>query len=155
MDAEKRANEYLQLAQRLQADFENFRKRTLRENEDFKKFAAADLISDMISIVDDFDRAIASAKEDTEFLSGMKGIRMNMMKILESKGLKEIPAEGKFDPNFHEAFCVVEGDEDGNIAEVLQKGYTLGDKVLRFTKVKVTKKKEQETEVSEEEEKEQ
>ena len=65
------------------------------------------------------------------------------MKVLESNGLKEIPTEGKFDPNYHEALCAVEGDDDGTIAEVFQKGYMLNGKVLRYSKVKVTKKKEE------------
>lgn len=145
-EAENKAGEYLQMAQRLQADFDNFRKRTARENEEFKAFATSGLISDMLSIVDDFDRALSLVKEENDFVIGVRGIRQNLMKILESKGLTEIPAEGKFDPNCHEALCVVEADTEGEIAEVFQKGYRLGDKVLRYSKVKVTKKKQEETE---------
>ena len=78
---------------------------------------------------------------ETEFVKGIRGVRANLMKILESNGLKEIPADGKFDPEYHEALCTVDGDEDGLVAEVFQKGYTLNGKVLRYSKVKVTKKK--------------
>ena len=145
-DAEAKAGEYLQMAQRLQADFDNFRKRTQRENEEFKTFATAGLISELLTIEDDLDRALDSAKEENDFVIGVRGIRQNMMKILESKGLTEIPTEGKFDPNCHEALCVVEADTDGEIAEVFQKGYRIGDKVLRYSKVKVTKKKEEKIE---------
>ena len=80
------------------------------------------------------------AGEETEFVKGIAGVRANLMKILEANGLQEIPADGKFDPNFHEALCTVEGEEDDMVAEVFQKGYTLNGKVLRYSKVKVTKK---------------
>ncbi len=140
-EAEEKAAEYLQMAQRLQADFDNFRKRTQRENEEFKAFATAGLISELLTIEDDLDRALDIAKEDNDFVIGVRGIRQNLMKILESKGLTEIPTDGKFDPNCHEALCVVEADTDGDIAEVFQKGYRLGNKVLRYSKVKVTKKR--------------
>ena len=140
-DAEAKAGEYLQMAQRLQADFDNFRKRTQRENEEFKAFATAGLISELLTIEDDLDRALDNAKEDNDFVIGVRGIRQNLMKVLESKGLAEIPTDGKFDPNCHEALCVVEADTDGDIAEVFQKGYRLGNKVLRYSKVKVTKKR--------------
>ncbi len=143
-DANAKAGEYLQLAQRLQADYDNFRKRTQRENEEFKTFATAGLITDMLTIVDDMDRALEHADGENDFVIGVRGIRQNLMKALESKGLTEIPTDGKFDPNCHEALCVVEADEDGDIAEVFQKGYRLGNKVLRYSKVKVTKKKEEE-----------
>ncbi len=140
-EAEAKAGEYLQMAQRLQADFDNFRKRTQRENEEFKAFATAGLISELLTIEDDLDRALDSAKEENDFVIGVRGIRQNLMKVLESKGLTEIPTDGKFDPNCHEALCVVESDTDGDIAEVFQKGYRLGNKVLRYSKVKVTKKR--------------
>lgn len=141
-EAKAKAAEYLEMAQRLQADFDNFRKRTQRENEEFKAFATADLISQMLGIVDDLDRALEHAKEDDDFVRGVKGIRQNLMKILESKGLTEIVTDGKFDPNCHDALCAVESDTDGDIAEVFQKGYRIGDRVLRYSKVKVTKKAE-------------
>lgn len=144
--AETQSGEYLQMAQRLQADFDNFRKRTQRENEEFKAFAAADLISELLNIVDDLDRALEHTEGENEFVTGVKGIRQNLMKTLESKGLTEIPTDGKFDPNYHEALCVAEGETDGDIAEVFQKGYCIGKKVLRYSKVKVTKKPEIKTE---------
>jgi molecular chaperone GrpE len=139
--AQNQAGEYLQMAQRLQADFDNYRKRTLRENEEFRANAAADLIAEMLNVVDDLDRALAQSKEENDFVKGVRGVRQNLMKTLESKGVKEIPTDGKFDPNCHEALCVAEADTDGNIAEVFQKGYRLGNKVLRYSKVKVTKKR--------------
>ncbi len=141
-EAETKTGEYIALAQRLQADFDNYRKRTERDNEEFKAFATANLVSEMLNIVDDLDRALEHANGEDDFVIGVKGIRQNMMKALEAKGLTEIPTDGKFDPNCHEALCVVEGENDGEIAEVFQKGYRIGDKILRYSKVKVTKKKE-------------
>ncbi len=139
-EIQAKADHYLDLALRLQADFDNYRKRKEREIEDYKKVATSGIVTELLTIVDDLDRALEHAKEDDDLVVGIKGVRANLMKILENNGLKEIPAEGKFDPNFHEALMAVEGEEDDQIAEVFQKGYTLNGKVIRFTKVKVTKK---------------
>ncbi len=140
-EAQAQADKYLDMARRLQADFDNFRKRTQRENEEFRKYACSSIIGDLLTVVDDLDRALEHAGEETEFVKGIRGVRANLMKVLESNGLKEIPADGRFDPEYHEALCTVDGDEDGLVAEVFQKGYTLNGKVLRYSKVKVTKKK--------------
>lgn len=142
-EAKAEAEKYLDMARRLQADFDNYRKRTQRENEEYRKFACSSIVGELLTIVDDLDRALEHAGEETEFVKGIRGVRTNLMKVLESNGLKEIPTEGKFDPNYHEALCAVEGDDDGTIAEVFQKGYMLNGKVLRYSKVKVTKKKEE------------
>ena len=143
-EANAKAEEYLDMARRIQADFDNFRKRSQKEKEDYKAFATADLMSDLLSIVDDFDRALEHADPESDIAIGVNGIRKNLMKVLEAKGLKEIDATGRFDPNLHEALCTVEADTDGDIAEVFQKGYCIGNRVLRYTKVKVTKKKQEE-----------
>ena len=140
-DAQAQADKYLDMARRLQADFDNFRKRTQRENEEFRKYACSSIVGDLLTVVDDLDRALEHAGEETEFVKGIRGVRANLMKVLESNGLQEIPADAKFDPEYHEALFTVDGDEDGLIAEVFQKGYTLNGKVLRYSKVKVTKKK--------------
>lgn len=139
-EAQDQAEKYLDMARRLQADFDNYRKRTQRENEEFRKYACSGIVKELLTIVDDLDRALEHSKEDDDLVVGIRGVRTNLMKVLESNGVQEIPAEGKFDPNYHEALCTVDGDEDGQIAEVFQKGYTLNGKVIRFTKVKVTKK---------------
>lgn len=139
-EMQAKADHYLELALRLQADFDNYRKRKEREIEENKKVASSGIVTELLTIVDDLDRALEHAKEDDDLVVGIKGVRANLMKILENNGLQEIPAEGKFDPNFHEALMAVEGDEDDQIAEVFQKGYTLNGKVIRYSKVKVTKK---------------
>jgi len=143
-EANAKAEEYLNMARRLQADFDNFRKRTEKESEEFRKFAIGGVAVSLLTIVDDMDRALGTAKEETELVIGIRGIRQNLMKVLEENGLKEISTDCKFDPNIHEALCTVEADTDGDIAEVFQKGYRLNDRVIRYPKVKVTKKKESE-----------
>lgn len=139
-EAQAQAERYLDMARRLQADFDNYRKRTQKENEEFRKFACSSIVSELLTVVDDLDRALEHAVEETDLVKGIRGVRANLMKILEANGLQEIPAQGKFDPNLHEALCTVDGDEDDMVAEVFQKGYTLNGKVLRYSKVKVTRK---------------
>jgi len=141
-EANAKAEEYLNMARRLQADFDNFRKRTEKENEEFKKFALCGIAVSLLTIVDDMDRALETAKEETELVIGLRGIRQNLMKVLEENGLTEISTKCRFDPNIHEALCTVESDTEGEIAEVFQKGYRLNEKIIRYPKVKVTKKKE-------------
>jgi len=143
-EANAKAEEYLNIARRLQADFDNFRRRTEKENDEFRKFALCGMAVSLLTIVDDMDRALGTAEEETELVIGIRGIRQNLMKVLEENGLKEIPTDCKFDPNLHEALCTVEADTDGDIAEVFLKGYRMNDKIIRYPKVKVTKKKERE-----------
>ncbi|MCL1984227.1 MAG: nucleotide exchange factor GrpE [Methanomassiliicoccaceae archaeon] len=138
--AERKADENLNMAKRIQADFDNYRKRTQKENEEFRKFAAETLISDILSVMDDLERALSHAPENDDLTIGVDGIRNNLMKILVSRGVSEIRTDGKFDPNIHEALCAGPGEEDNDITEVFQKGYRIGDRVLRYAKVKVTKK---------------
>ena len=148
-EAQDQAEKYLDMARRLQADFDNYRKRTQRENEEFRKYACSSIVGDLLTVVDDLDRALEHAGEETEFVKGIRGVRANLMKVLEANGLSEIPADGMFDPERHEALCAVDGDEDGRIAEVFQKGYTLNGRVLRYSKVKVTRKPEERSEQEE------
>lgn len=140
-DALAKSEEYLDLARRIQAEFENFRKRTERENEEFRKYASADILTELLNINDDLERALEHADQDSELTKGLNGIQHNLSKLLQSKGITEISCDGKFDANCHEALCVQEGEEDGNIVEVFQKGYTMNGKVLRYSKVMVTKAK--------------
>jgi len=145
-EAEKKAADNLELAMRIQADFDNYRKRMQRENEEFRRCASESMISDMLSIVDDLERALSHADKDDDLTKGINGIFQNMMRMLVSKGLTEIETDGKFDPSIHEALCAEPGESDGNIIEVYQKGYRIGDRVLRYAKVKVTRKQTEEGE---------
>lgn len=143
-EAKALADQYLNAAKRIQADFDNYRKRSVKEITELKEKATDDLIAELLSTVDDLDRALDNVDEDTEFIRGIKGVRQNLMKTLTSYGLEEIPTNCKFNPEYHEALSVAEGGEDGDIAEVYQKGYLCGDRVLRYSKVKVNKASEKE-----------
>ena len=143
--AKAEAESYLDMARRVQAEFENYRKRTEKENADYRKFATSGLVSDLLNIADDLEKALETATDaEGNFATGIKAIRGNLMKILENQGVTEVPVDKGFDPNMHEALMVVEGDEDDKVAQVYQKGYMMNDRVLRTAKVVVTKKKEQE-----------
>lgn len=143
--AKAQAEEYLNLARRVQADFENYRKRTEKDNAEYRKFATSNLVSELLNISDDLEKALETAPEtDSTFVSGIRAIRGNLVKILENQGVTEVPVDQGFDPNMHEALMVMEGDEDNKVAQVYQKGYMMNGRVLRTAKVVVTKKKEQE-----------
>jgi molecular chaperone GrpE len=129
---------------RKQADFENFRKRMLRERDDAARYANATLLFDIIGIIDDFERAIASAKEAKDFAAFLTGVTMiekQLVELLETRwGLKRFSSVGEvFDPNKHEAVLRVEGPADSQptVVEDYQKGYFLHERVLRPAKVKV------------------
>ena len=143
--AKAKAEEYLDLARRVQADFDNYRKRIEKDNAEYRKFATSNLVSELLNISDDLGKALETApEEDSVFVSGIKAIRGNLVKILENQGVTEVPVDKGFDPNMHEALMVVEGEEDNQEAQVYQKGYMMNGRVLRTAKVVVTKKKEQE-----------
>jgi molecular chaperone GrpE len=129
---------------RKQADFENFRKRMLREREEASRYANASLLMDLIGLVDDFERAIRSAEESRDFPTFLQGISMiekQFLEMLESRwGLKRFTSVGEgFDPNRHEAVLRVEGPADARptVVEEYQKGYFLHERVLRPSRVKV------------------
>ncbi len=138
--------EYEELLKRKQADFENYRKRVQREIEENKKFANVEIILDIIGVLDDFERAIDSAKSSRDFDTLLEGIVMieNQLRgILEKKyGVKRIEAVGKeFDPNLHDAIMMEESDEyeEDTVVEDFQKGYIMHDRIIRPSKVKVAK----------------
>ena len=135
---------------RLQAEFDNFRKRASRERLEFIKFANESLVMELVSILDDFERGIKSAegKKDFQLLhQGVDMISKQLHRLLEDKGLKKINCLGeKFDAHQHEAIEVVEDEteQESALVEELQPGYTLNGRVIRPAKVKVVKKKETE-----------
>lgn len=135
------AEEYLNRLQRLQADFENYRRRVNKEKEEFHKYASESLICSLLPILDNFERAIA-AGEGENLLSGVEMIFRQLKETLEKEGLCPIQAvKTEFDPNRHEAVMTVENDEhpDNTVIEEFQKGYLLKDKVIRPAMVKVSK----------------
>lgn len=127
--------------QRLQAEFENYKKRVEKENIEFRKYAKAELIAKLLSILDNFELALQNKENKEEFVKGIELIYSQLFSLLENEGLKTIKAEGeKFNPEIHEALLTEKSDKENIILEELQKGYMLGDRVLRHTKVKVSKK---------------
>ena len=128
--------EYLDAARRITAEFDNYRKRAAKDRDEIIKSSNDKLIVELLTIYDDMERALASNASADEFRKGVKQIQLNLGALLKTYGLKEIPANDKFDPSLHEALSIGEGEE-GKILEVYQKGYCLGPRVLRHSKVKV------------------
>ena len=133
---------------RLCSDFENARKRMDREKIEFIKYANVELITDFLGILDNLDLSVQAAKDNHKdyeaFLKGIEMVLANTHEILKKNGVASIEAKGKpFDPYSHEILLQeeVEDQEEGIVLEELQKGYSLGDKVIRTVKVKVSKKK--------------
>ncbi len=136
---------------RLQADFENARKRWERDRNEFVRFANEDLICDILTIVDELERSVELSlgkhEDHAVFLKGVAMILAHLHDLLKKNGVCCINAKGKcFDPNYHEALMQVEKDElpENTVVDEVQKGYTLNDKVIRTAKVQVSKKKEKE-----------
>jgi len=125
---------------RLMADFQNFRRRTEKEKSDIYAFANEKIVSELLNVIDNFERALALGQEGDSFVEGMSLIFKQLQGVLEKAGVKEIEALGQdFDPNFHNAVMMEDTDEyeSGKVSCVLQKGYTLNNKVIRPSMVKV------------------
>ena len=134
--------EYISLSQRLQADFENFKKITEKRNQDLIKFANENLIVKFLDCYEDFGRALET-ENDEDLRAGIELIYNKFSDILTKEGVEEIPTKGeKFDLNRHEALMVQKSDdvENGYIIDELMKGYMYKDKVLKYSKVIVCKK---------------
>ena len=127
---------------RLQAEFENFKKRIDKEKIEFVKYAHADVIAQMLPVLDSFEIALKNTNDKEKFVEGIKIIYAQIYSVLESEGLKPIKATGeKFDPYKHEVLMKEESDKpEDTILEEFQKGYMLNDRVLRHSKVKVSGK---------------
>lgn len=130
---------------RLYSEFDNFRKRSIKERIDYVQNASKDLIIDLLPILDDFERAIKSSEEDISdnidtLKEGIQLIYNKFKSILKAKGLEEINAMGEnFDTDFHEAVTQIKADkkDKGKVFDVIEKGYLLNDKVIRYAKVVV------------------
>lgn len=142
--AQKLADENYQRYLRVQADFDNFRRRSRQEKEEFAKYASSKLIEQLLPILDNFERALETGKDTKDLESLLKGIDMIfrlLSQVLEQEGLKPIEAVGQpFNPEYHQAIMTVESAEhdEGIVIEEIQKGYNLKDKILRPTMVKVS-----------------
>ena len=128
---------------RLQAEFDNYRKRTLREKMDLVASGGADVIKSMRSVLDDMHRAVVASEKSEDITALREGEKLVLQKFeeaLRQKNVTEIEVQDKdFDPDFHEAVARFAAGEDkkGKIIDVVQRGYMLGDKVLRYAKVVV------------------
>lgn len=135
--------EHKQRLLRTQADYDNFRRRTVKEKEELGKYASAKLITELLPVIDNFERALGSVSDVPEAASYAKGVEMifrQLEGILKAEGLTPMEAVGTpFNPEYHQAIMQVESDEyeEGDVVEEVQKGYMLKDKVLRPAMVKV------------------
>ena len=139
---EAETQEYISLSQRLQADFENFKKITDKQNKEIIKFANQNIIKEFLDCYEDFGRAL-EVENDENLREGIELTYNKFKDILKKEGVEEIPAKGeKFDLNKHEALMVQASDdvENGYVIEELMKGYMYKDKVLKYSKVIVCKK---------------
>jgi molecular chaperone GrpE len=143
--ARAEAESYLDDLRRLQADFDNYRKRTLREQTARSASASQALVARLLPVLDNFELAVSAAEQSRDFDRMLKGVEMvlgALREVLEGEGLVKIEAEGKpFDPERHEAVIAVEqeGSEPGMVVDIVRAGYELGGKVLRPAMVKVAK----------------
>ena len=124
---------------RLAADFDNYRKRVAREQVEWTSRANERLLNELLPVLDDLERALEAAAEHEEakLEEGVRLVHRSLLGLVERHGLSEIETEGAFDPHVHEALLAQpgEGAEEGSVLQVLQKGYRLGDKVLRPARV--------------------
>jgi len=138
------AARYLDMLQRKTAEFDNFRKRTVREREDLRRSAAESLLAELLPVIDNFELAIEAAERSREFESLLEGVVLTERQMVETLGrfgLSRMDPLGEpFDPNLHEAFAREETDEypENTVIDVIRNGYTLGGKVLRPALVRVS-----------------
>jgi molecular chaperone GrpE len=143
-ESKKLQLEYLDHLQRLQAEFDNYKKIVDRQKKELIDYAHTDLISELIDVMENLERGIASARDSNDPESITKGMEMvysSLEDILRSKGLEPIEAVGKkFDPHYHEAMMKSPSNEVANntVIEEFQRGYKIKKKVLRYAKVKVS-----------------
>lgn len=143
--AEKERDTYLDSYQRTFSEFNNFKKRNQTAAACARKDGCADTVEKILPVIDNFERALAHVEESTDkaFADGVTMLYKQLTDVMASLGVKEIPAEGEpFDPNVHQAIQQVEAEEGvaaDTVVQVVQKGYTLGDKIIRHSMVIVSK----------------
>jgi molecular chaperone GrpE len=126
---------------RLAADFENYKKRAARERSEYIALANERLIAELLPILDDLERALSAAEqhEEAQLEEGVRLVHRSLAEALAREGLAEIPTDGPFDPHTQEALLSQPSElEEGSILQVLQKGYLLGDRVLRPARVVIS-----------------
>jgi molecular chaperone GrpE len=138
--AEDSGEDYLALAQRIQADFENYRKRVARETAAAGERARSGLVRELLPIVDNLERALASAEEGEQHLAqGVRLVHSELIAVLERNGVEQFdPVGDKFDPSEHEALSVKNDGEPGLVLEVVERGYRSNGTILRPARVVVS-----------------
>jgi molecular chaperone GrpE len=134
---------------RLAADFENYKKRVARERQEYVAFANERLLAELLPILDDLERALTAAEqhEEAKLEEGVRLVHRSLAGLLERHGVSAISTDGKFDPHVHEAILSQPSEaEEGSVIDVVQKGYKLGDRVVRAARVIVAAAPEQEAE---------
>ncbi len=143
LELETQLEDAISTAQRLQAEFDNFRKRNARLRAESIEEGAENTIKSLLETLDNFERALASqsTSADDAFFKGMELVYKQLMDALHKQGLNEIEADGAFDPSLHEAIMQDDSGEyeSGTITAVLQKGYKVNNRIIRHTLVKVAK----------------
>jgi molecular chaperone GrpE len=138
---QRERDELVDTLQRVQADFENYRKRAARDQASLVARAHERLVKELLPVLDDLERALdaASDHEEAKLGEGVRLVHRELHDALAKEGLAEIETNGRFDPHVHEALLSQPSDKDeGAILEVLQKGYRLGDRVLRPARVVIS-----------------
>jgi len=138
--------ELIDTLQRLKAEFDNYRKRAARDQESLVARAGERIVKELLPVLDDLERALEAAEshEEAKLEEGVKLVHRQLEQILEREGLAPVETDGKFDPNVHEALLTQpSASDEGSVIEVLQKGYRLGDRVLRPARVVVAGPKEE------------
>ena len=139
-ELQKKLDDTIALLQRNQADFDNFRKRNASVRADSYDEGKRDCIKALLPVLDDFDRVAESDASAEGWADGVKLVHKKFAEILKKEGLEEIPSDGAFDPELHNAVMTeaVEGLESGNIVQTFQKGYKVKEKIIRHSMVKVS-----------------
>jgi molecular chaperone GrpE len=139
--AQRERDEYLDALQRLKAEFDNYRKRVAREQDTVRLRASERLITQLVPLLDDLERALEAAVEHGELklAEGVSLVHRSLASLLAREGLQEVATDGAFDPHTQEALLSQPSEEaEGTVVQVLQKGYRLGDHVLRPARVVVS-----------------
>jgi molecular chaperone GrpE len=134
-------DEYLDALQRLKAEFDNYRKRVARDQQELAARAHERLVRELVPVLDDLERALEAAvdHEEAKLEEGVRLVHRSLAEALAREGLAEIPTDGPFDPHTQEALLSQPSElEEGSILQVLQKGYLLGDRVLRPARVVIS-----------------
>jgi molecular chaperone GrpE len=137
----KQRDEYLDALQRLKAEFDNYRKRVARDQQELAARAHERLVKELVPVLDDLERALEAAAEHEEgkLEEGVRLVHRSLADALAKEGLAEIGTDGTFDPHTQEALLSQPSDaEEGSVIQVLQKGYSLGDRVLRPARVVIS-----------------